>query len=168
MLMTANPCADAERWENEMGRRSAAADEDRARAMQKLQRAAVFTTPTDWFHERTPGPLGLRHPRHILQHRRHRQARRLDHPRRSGRHPRHHHREGAGPGRARTRLLVPLCFPSRTAPLLRSLWDVRSAHQLGMPSGIRPDSGPTRHAAAISVFTDFANTGRSARPSMTP
>src|SRR5256885_15850827 len=57
-----------------------------------------------------------------------------------------------------TRLLVPLSLPSRTAPLLRSLWDVRSAHQLGMPSGIRPDSSPTRHAAAISVFTDLAKT----------
>jgi len=59
MLMTANPCADAERWENEMGRSGAAADEDRARAMQKLQRAAAFMTPTDWFHERMPGPFGL-------------------------------------------------------------------------------------------------------------
>ena len=59
MLMTANPCADADRWENEMDHRAAAADEDRARAMQKLQRAAAFMTPTDWFHERMPGPFGL-------------------------------------------------------------------------------------------------------------
>ncbi|MGE8400074.1 MAG: hypothetical protein ACN6PP_00710 [Delftia tsuruhatensis] len=59
MLMTANPCADAERWENEMDRRAAAADEARARAMQKLQRAAAFMTPVDWFHERMPGPFGL-------------------------------------------------------------------------------------------------------------
>ena len=58
MLMTANPCADAERWENEMDSRAAAADEDRERAFQKLQRAAAFMTPVDWFHERMPGPFG--------------------------------------------------------------------------------------------------------------
>lgn len=58
MLMTANPCADAERWENEMDRREAAAEDSKARALQKLQRAASFLAPTDWFLEKMPGPFG--------------------------------------------------------------------------------------------------------------
>lgn len=58
MLMTANPCADAERWANHCDAKEAAAEADKARAFQKLQRAASFLAPTDWFLEKMPGPFG--------------------------------------------------------------------------------------------------------------
>ena len=58
MLMTANPCADAERWANHCDAIEAAAEINKTRAMQKLQRAASFLTPVDWFLEKMPGPFG--------------------------------------------------------------------------------------------------------------
>lgn len=58
MLMTANPCADAERWANHCDAKEAAAEADKARAMRKLQAAASFLAPTDWFLEMMPGPFG--------------------------------------------------------------------------------------------------------------
>lgn len=49
MLMTANPCADAERWSNQQDRSEQANEALKARAMHMLEGDLVGLTPTGWF-----------------------------------------------------------------------------------------------------------------------
>lgn len=49
MLMTAYPCADAERWANLQDRREQADESLKARAMLMLESDLIGLTPTRWF-----------------------------------------------------------------------------------------------------------------------
>lgn len=49
MLMTANPCADAERWSDEQDRREATAEQLKARALSILMQDMAGLTPAGWF-----------------------------------------------------------------------------------------------------------------------
>ena len=56
MLMTANPCADAERWENEQDLRAAQAETLEIEAGRMVLKELQDMTTTKWCHGQVSGP----------------------------------------------------------------------------------------------------------------